>query len=86
MSNGRKETDRFDLSRIARPHAEHAGPLTRRTFAMVLAGGRGARLKQLLRHWTAGGLVPDAESRFALLRERDADALIARFRGLADAA
>ena len=50
------------------------------------AGGIGARLKQLLRHWTAGGIVPDAETRFALLRERSADALIAHFRRLADTA
>jgi tRNA-dihydrouridine synthase B len=47
------------------------------------AGGIGARLKQLLRHWTAGDLVPDAETRHALLRERSAEALIAHFRRLA---
>ncbi len=48
------------------------------------AGGIGARLKQLLRHWTAGGLVPDAAARFALLRERCPEALLARLRRLAD--
>jgi tRNA-dihydrouridine synthase C len=42
------------------------------------AGGIAARLKQLLRHWTAGGLVPDEATRASLLRERDAAALFAR--------
>jgi tRNA-dihydrouridine synthase len=55
----------------------------RRSFP---AGGIGARLKQLLRHWTAGGLVPDAETRLSLLRERSAEALLARLRRAADAA
>jgi tRNA-dihydrouridine synthase len=50
------------------------------------AGGIGARLKQLLRHWHAGGLVPDAETRFSLLRERSSDALLTRLRHEADAA
>jgi tRNA-dihydrouridine synthase C len=50
------------------------------------AGGIGARLKQLLRHWTAGGLVPDAATRASLLRERDAAALLTRLRDCAQAA
>jgi tRNA-dihydrouridine synthase len=49
-------------------------------------GGIGARLKQLLRHWTAGGLVPDDETRSALLRERSAEALLAHLRRAADTA
>ena len=49
-------------------------------------GGIGARIKQLLRYWTAGGLVPDAETRLSLLRERCAEALLARLRRAADAA
>lgn len=48
------------------------------------AGGIGARLKQLLRYWTAGGLVPDADTRLALLREPSADALLGRLRREAD--
>ena len=42
------------------------------------AGGIAARLKQLLRHWTAGGLIRDEEVRRALLRERSAEALFER--------
>ena len=38
--------------------------------------GVAARLKQLLRHWTAGGLVADEPARAALLRERSPDALL----------
>ena len=49
------------------------------------AGGIGARLKQLLRYWTAGGLVPDAATRLGYLRER-AEALLTRLRREADAA
>jgi tRNA-dihydrouridine synthase C len=49
------------------------------------AGGIVARIKQLLRYWTAGGLVPDAAARIGLLREQDGDGLLARFRALASA-
>jgi tRNA-dihydrouridine synthase C len=49
------------------------------------AGGIVARIKQLLRYWTAGGLIPDAAARTGLLREQDGDALLARFRALASA-
>jgi tRNA-dihydrouridine synthase C len=45
--------------------------------------GVAARIKQLLRHWTAGGLVPDPAARSELLRERDGGALLARLRGVA---
>ena len=45
--------------------------------------GVAARLKQLLRHWTAGGLVPDPAARAELLRERDGGALLARLQGAA---
>jgi tRNA-dihydrouridine synthase len=38
------------------------------------AGGVVARLKQLLRHFSVGGLVPDETTRASLLRERSADA------------
>ena len=40
--------------------------------------GVAARLKQLLRHWAAGGLVPDEAARAALLRERSLESLYAR--------
>jgi tRNA-dihydrouridine synthase len=46
------------------------------------AGGIVARLKQLLRHWTAGGLVPDEAARTVWLRERDGAALLARLRAI----
>jgi nifR3 family TIM-barrel protein len=45
--------------------------------------GVAARIKQLLRHWTAGGLVPDETARAALLRERCPETLLAHFRALA---
>ena len=45
--------------------------------------GVAARIKQLLRHWTAGGLVPDPAARAELLRERDGGALLARLQGAA---
>ena len=41
------------------------------------------RLKQLLRHWTAGGLVESDEDRRSWLRESDGDRLLARLRELA---
>ena len=50
------------------------------------AGGIGARLKQLLRHWNAGGLVPDAPTRSSFLRERSTEALLARLRRVAEEA
>lgn len=45
-----------------------------------------ARVKQLLRHWTAGGLVPDDATRTRWLREQDGDALLAWLRNAADEA
>ena len=47
------------------------------------AGGIASRLKQLLRHWTAGGLVPDAETRMRFMREPTANGLLASLRSLA---
>lgn len=49
-------------------------------------GGIGARLKQLLRHWHAGGLVPDAPARVSFLHEPSTDALLTRLRREADTA
>jgi nifR3 family TIM-barrel protein len=46
--------------------------------------GVASRVKQLLRHWTAGGLVPDAEARTRWLREPDGDALLGRLREIAE--
>jgi tRNA-dihydrouridine synthase len=45
-----------------------------------------ARVKQLLRYWTAGGLVADDGARMQWLREQDGDALMGRLRGIADEA
>lgn len=46
-------------------------------------GGVAARVKQLLRYWTAGGLVENEEHRLEWLREKDGEALLARLRDLA---
>jgi tRNA-dihydrouridine synthase C len=45
--------------------------------------GIAARIKQLLRYWSAGGLVPDAAARTRLLREPEGDSLLAQLRSLA---
>ncbi len=45
-----------------------------------------ARIKQLLRYWTAGGLVPDETTRARYLREQDGDALLAHLRDVAQEA
>jgi tRNA-dihydrouridine synthase len=45
-----------------------------------------SRVKQLLRHWTAGGLVPGETARTQWLREQDADALLGRLRSIAEEA
>jgi tRNA-dihydrouridine synthase len=50
-------------------------------FLVEYAGRAGIpRLKQLVRHWTAGALLGDAEERREWLRERDGEALLARLR------
>ena len=41
------------------------------------------RVKQLLRHWTAGNLIQGAEDRQGWLRETDAGRFLARLQGLA---
>lgn len=46
-------------------------------------GGIAARLKQLLRYWTAGGLVPDEATRAGFLREAPGGGLLARLRAIA---
>lgn len=43
-----------------------------------------ARVKQLLRYWTAGDLLPDAATRSRWLREPDGDAVIGWLRATAD--
>lgn len=45
-----------------------------------------ARVKQLLRYWTAGGLVADDGARMQWLREQDGDVLMGRLRGIAEEA
>lgn len=72
---------RVSRGEAARFLVEYADTL--RARAAWTAGGVAARLKQLLRYWTAGGLVPDAATRRSYLRERDGEALLARLRGLA---
>lgn len=53
-----------------------------RTRCGAAPRGRAARIKQLLRHWTAGGLIPE-EERTAWLRLQDPDELLTRLAGLA---
>ncbi len=70
--------------------AEAARFLTDYADAMQTMNGvrpRGAvsRIKQLLRHWTAGGLVRDEVHRTEWLREQDPEALLARLAALCDA-
>ena len=43
-----------------------------------------ARVKQLLRYWSAGGLVPDDAARKRWLREQDGGALMGRLRKIAE--
>jgi tRNA-dihydrouridine synthase C len=45
--------------------------------------GAAARVKQLLRYWTAGGLVRGEDARKSWLRESDPEALLGRLRALA---
>jgi nifR3 family TIM-barrel protein len=45
--------------------------------------GAAARIKQLLRYWTAGGLVPDEATRVRYLRQQDGEALLDRLRAFA---
>lgn len=64
----RSEAARFLLEYARTMSARHQLP----------AGGFGARLKQLLRYWTAGGLVADENERKSWLAERSGDALLER--------
>jgi glucose-1-phosphate adenylyltransferase len=59
MSDDHLVPIRNDRSRPVGLRTEGAGLLTRRTFALVLAGGRGTRLKQLTQ-WRAKPAVPFA--------------------------
>jgi len=76
-----RRASRGDAARFLVEYAD-----TMRARLQFPAGGIVARLKQLLRYWTAGGLVPDAATRLALLRERSAEALLTRLRRTADEA
>ena len=54
-------------------------------YAAALGPARAAgRVKQLLAHWTAGGLVEGAEGRRGWLREQDPEALLARLAAAAE--
>lgn len=72
-SVSRAEAARFLLEYAATMSERNGVPLAR----------LGARLKQLLKYWTAGGLVADEFDRKAWLAERDGDALLARLEGVA---
>lgn len=50
------------------------------------ARGVVARIKQLLRYWTAGALVPNEATRVRYLRGQDGDALLAHLRAVAQEA
>jgi len=64
---------RDDAARFLVDYADAMG-----TRGGLAPRGVAARLKQLLRHWAAGGLVPDEAARAALLRERSLESLYAR--------
>ena len=67
---------RVTRGEAARFLAEYAQTMRGRT--QWPGGGIAARLKQLLRYWAAGDLVPDEAERVGWLRERDGTALLAR--------
>lgn len=69
----RGEAARFLIEYAELMHARHQWPV----------GGIPARIKQLLRYWTAGGLIPDAATRTAWLREPSGAQLLATLRDLA---
>jgi len=66
-----RAVDRAEASRFLLDYAD-----AMRERGKLEPRGVAARLKQLLRHWSAGGLVTDAASRSALLRQRSPDALL----------
>jgi tRNA-dihydrouridine synthase len=72
----RGEAARFLVEYAETMRARHQWP----------TGGIAARLKQLLRLWTAGGLVADAAARASWLRERCAETLLGRLGALASEA
>ena len=47
------------------------------------AGGISSRVKQLLRYWTVGGLVPDEPTRTSFMREPRGESLLVRLRAIA---
>jgi len=73
-----REVSRGEAARFLVDYAD-----TMRDRLQWPAGGISARLKQLLRYWTAGGLVPDEAARASFVREPAGDALLARLRTLA---
>jgi tRNA-dihydrouridine synthase len=75
--SGRRAT-RVEAARFLDEYAT-----TMRERGQFPAGGIAARVKQLLRHWTAGALVPDEAARTEWLRERDGEALLARIAAIA---
>lgn len=66
-----RRVDRTEAARFLVDYAE-----TMRTRARLSPRAVAARIKQLLRHWTAGGLVRDEAERMRLLREPDPQALL----------
>jgi len=68
-------------AQAARFLLEYAHTMAERN--QIPAGGLGARIKQLLRYWRAGGLVVSAEDRRTWLAERSGDALLARLEQVA---
>jgi tRNA-dihydrouridine synthase len=77
---GGRSVTRAEAARFLVAYAE--AMRTRRQFP---AGGVVARIKQLLRYWTAGGLIADESERVEWLRERDGTVLLARLEALARA-
>ncbi|MFI5315375.1 MAG: tRNA dihydrouridine synthase [Myxococcota bacterium] len=73
-----REVSRGEAARFLIDYAD-----TMRERRQFPVRGVAARIKQLLRYWTAGGLVRDAAARTRLLREPDGEALLAALRAAA---
>lgn len=76
--------ERVDRRRAAEFLLDYAYTMSERN--QIPAGGLGARIKQLLRFWTAGGLVADELDRKSWLQALSGDALLARLKAVVAAA
>ena len=61
--------------------ADYADAMCREGAAVQ---GAAARVKQLVKHWKVGTLIPDESTRLELMREKDGAALLARIADLGE--